>query len=174
MVRKEKNPTDFDEEVPIEKEEKIIRLNLGSGFKPESGEEWINIDKREITHPDIVHDIEIGLPFNDNSVSEIRAFDIMEHWHPDKIPFVMSEIHRVLKIDGFLHFFIPSTDGRGWAMDPTHRSFWNINSWLYYIDPDWHALYPELPMFRAERIQDVCLNERLRIIHTEGKVYPVK
>ena len=174
MVRKEKSSISIDEDMPIGEIEKITRLNLGSGFKTETGEEWINIDKREITNPDMVHDIEAGLPFQDNSVDVVRAHDVLEHIHPDKVPFVMSEIHRVLKPEGYLHFFIPSTDGRGWAMDPTHRSFWNINSWLYYIDPDWHALYPELPMFRAERIQDVCLNEQLRIIHTEGKVYPVK
>ena len=162
------------EEVPILViEEPKIRLNLGCGYRKE-GEDWINIDIREEVNPDVIADIEQGLSYQDNSVDEIRAFDVLEHIHPDKVIFVLSEIHRVLKSTGFLYFFIPSTDGRGWAQDPFHRSFWNINSWLYYVNADWHGLYPGLPFFKAEFIRDVCPNEQLRIIHTEGKIFPVK
>ncbi len=160
-------------ETPIPEAPKI-RLNLGCGFRKE-GETWINIDIRPEVNPDVIADIEKGLSYADSSVDEIRAHDVLEHINPDKVIFVMSEIHRVLKSDGVLHFFIPSTDGRGAFQDPSHRSFWNINSWLYYVNSDWHALYPTYPFFRVvETIHDVCLNEQLRIIHTEGKVQPVK
>ena len=31
---------------------------------------------------------------------------------------------------------VPSTDGRGAWMDPTHISYWNENSFLYYTHRD--------------------------------------
>lgn len=56
----------------------------------------------------------------------------------------MNEAHRVLKPGGRLDALIPSTDGRGWAQDPTHVSYWNENSLLYYTDPNYWGLYPHL------------------------------
>lgn len=58
----------------------------------------------------------------------------------------MNEAWRVLKPGGALKALIPSTDGRGWAQDPTHVSYWNENSILYFIDTP-HRLreiYPRL------------------------------
>ncbi len=31
-----------------------------------------------------------------------------------------------------MDILVPSTDGRGAFQDPTHVSFWNINSFMYY------------------------------------------
>jgi hypothetical protein len=44
----------------------------------------------------------------------------------------MNEIWRILKPDGIVDISVPSTDGRGAFQDPTHVSFWNINSFMYY------------------------------------------
>ena len=163
-------------EVPIVEESVIeapkIKLNLGCGFRKVDG--FINIDKRELVKPELLADIEDGFPmYADSSVDEVRAFDILEHIVPDKVVFVLSEIHRILKSEGVFHFFIPSTDGRGAFQDPTHRSYWNINSWLYYCAPTWHDLYPELPFFKSLGIKDVGENV-YKIIHTEGFLQPVK
>jgi hypothetical protein len=46
----------------------------------------------------------------------------------------MSEIHRVLAHGGWAFIEVPSTDGRGAFQDPTHVSFWNENSFLYYTN----------------------------------------
>ncbi len=46
----------------------------------------------------------------------------------------MSEIHRVLAPGGWAFIQVPSTDGRGAFQDPTHVSYWNENSFLYYTD----------------------------------------
>lgn len=56
----------------------------------------------------------------------------------------MNEAFRVLKPNGRLDCLIPSTDGRGWAQDPTHVSYWNENSLLYFTDPAYMGLYPHL------------------------------
>jgi hypothetical protein len=44
----------------------------------------------------------------------------------------MNELWRVAKPDGVIDIRVPSTDGRGAFQDPTHISFWNINSFMYY------------------------------------------
>jgi hypothetical protein len=46
----------------------------------------------------------------------------------------MGEIHRVLAHGGWAFIEVPSTDGRGAFQDPTHVSYWNENSFLYYTD----------------------------------------
>ncbi len=57
----------------------------------------------------------------------------------------MNEANRVLKVGGTLTAKIPSTDGRGWAQDPTHVGFWNENTTLYFRDGFGEAgLYPSL------------------------------
>lgn len=47
---------------------------------------------------------------------------------------------------GSIDILVPSTDGRGAFQDPTHISFWNANSFLYYsaVNPEHHLLYPDL------------------------------
>jgi|WetSurMetagenome_2_1015567.scaffolds.fasta_scaffold91031_3 SAM-dependent methyltransferase len=150
-----------------------IKLNLGCGFTKLPG--YVNIDQRDVCKPDLQVDAyEYLMGLASNTVDEIRAYDFMEHVpQPIVVPF-LKEIHRVLKPEGIFDFFIPSTDGRGAFQDPTHISFWNINNWLYYCDPDWHALYPDLPYFRLLEIGDFLTSEKLRIVHTKGKVSPIK
>jgi SAM-dependent methyltransferase len=53
----------------------------------------------------------------------------------------MEEIWRVLKPGGIFESSTPSTDGRGAFQDPTHISFWNRNSWLYYSEKAYRDLY---------------------------------
>jgi SAM-dependent methyltransferase len=45
----------------------------------------------------------------------------------------MNEIYRVLAPGGWLLSATPSTDGRGAFQDPTHCSFWNPNSFWYFV-----------------------------------------
>ncbi|MFQ5878322.1 MAG: glycosyltransferase [Acidobacteriota bacterium] len=54
----------------------------------------------------------------------------------------MEEANRVLKVGGRLDCLVPTTDARGWAQDPTHTSYWNENSVLYFTDPEYRAIYP--------------------------------
>lgn len=150
---------------------KSVKVNLGCGRRPMEG--YINIDSRKELSPDMLVDVEKGLPFEDCSVDEIVAYDFLEHVHTDKVIFVMSEIHRVLKVGGILDFMVPSTDARGAFQDPTHVSFWNVNSWLYFTNKDWNAMYPELPYFQVVEgcpIVDFWTMYELRIMHTKGRV----
>jgi len=147
-----------------------MKINLGSGNRPLTG--WLNIDCQERVNPDLCHDILEGLPFEDSSVDEVRAFDFLEHMPIGKQIFVVTEIWRVLKKGGRFEHFTPSTDGRGAFCDPTHQSFWNILSWLYYTDDQHRALYGIEAKFKVEMLRDVLTGDH--IIHTHGIMYAEK
>ena len=72
------------------------------------------------------------LPLPDNSVGILNASHVLQKIQDKTL--IMSEIHRVLAHGGWAFIEVPSTDGRGAFQDPTHVSFWNENSFLYYTD----------------------------------------
>lgn len=106
----------------------ILRVDLGCAYKKPEG--FIGVDIYPWPEVDIVADMTQGLPFSDSSVDEVRAHDVIEHL-PDRIQ-TMNEIWRICKPNAIVDIFVPSTDGRGAFQDPTHVSFWNINSFWYY------------------------------------------
>ena len=106
----------------------LLKVDIGGGLNPYPG--YVTVDTRETA--DHVHDLNDGIPLPDNSVGVLNASHILEHLH-DKTK-IMGEIHRVLAHGGWAFIEIPSTDGRGAFQDPTHVSYWNENSFLYYTD----------------------------------------
>jgi hypothetical protein len=58
--------------------------------------------------------------------------------HPRGPIHVMNEAHRVLVPGGLIDIEVPTTEGRGAWQDPTHVTFWNRNSFLYYTEGDAH------------------------------------
>lgn len=81
----------------------IRRVNLGCAYTKIDG--FINVDFNPQCEPDILHDLRKGLPFDINSVDEIRADDFLEHM-PDFVS-TMNEIGRVLKSGGILKARFP-------------------------------------------------------------------
>ena len=75
------------------------------------------------------------LPLPDSSVGVLNASHILQKVQ-DKL-LIMSEIHRVLAHGGWAFIEVPSTDGRGAFQDPTHLSYWNENSFLYYTEKEY-------------------------------------
>jgi len=105
-----------------------LRIDLGCGiWKPEG---FIGVDIAPSPNVDVVANLNRRFPFSDNSAEIIRAHDLVEHL--DNRIHTMNELWRVSKPDGLIDIRVPSTDGRGAFQDPTHVSFWNINSFLYY------------------------------------------
>jgi hypothetical protein len=135
-----------------------LRLNLGCSDRLEPGFE--NVDMCQPC--DRVVDLRGAWPWETGSVSEIRAWDIIEHL-PDRIH-TMNEAFRVLKPGGRLDIIVPTTDGRGAFQDPTHVSFWNRNSFFYF-----EAGNPHLTRFeKAYGMQ--CA---YRVVSSDGTVkYP--
>jgi SAM-dependent methyltransferase len=106
----------------------LLMVDIGGGINPYPG--YTTVDLREGS--DYVHDLNCGIPLPDNSVGVLNASHILEHLH-DKTK-IMAEIHRVLAHGGWAFIEVPSTEGRGAFQDPTHVSYWNENSFLYYTD----------------------------------------
>lgn len=112
-----------------------IKLNIGSGIICYEG--FINIDNvqlydnqgKEIV--DIVLDIEKDkLPFEDDSIDEIRAESILEHLG-DGLIFCLNECHRVLKPTGILKGNVPPPFSEGSIRDITHKRQFNKASFSY-------------------------------------------
>jgi SAM-dependent methyltransferase len=147
------------------------KLNLGSGKRKHDG--FINIDNRAEFDPDLVCDITAGLPFDDNSIDHVLANDFLEHIPIGKTVKVVEEIWRVLKPGGTFESLTPSTDGRGAWQDPTHVSFWNQNSWLYFVKDDYRDLYRIKAKFDGN-VQDYTTNDAQHIVHTHAVLKAVK
>ena len=149
-----------------------MKLNLGCGYRHIDG--FVNIDIRPECKPDLLCDLSINLPYDDGTIEVVRAFDFLEHIEIGKTVSMVEEIWRVLKPGGILAHMTPSTDGRGAFQDPTHRSFWNINSWIYYTDPAHRELIGTVANFKIIEQRDVMTNHELKIVHTFGTLEAVK
>jgi len=100
-----------------------VKINLGCGKNKQDG--YVNIDIQERVKPDVVCDVLKGLPYEDSSVDEVRAFDFLEHIETIKNISVIEEIWRVLRPGGKFESFTPDAEcGQGAFQDPTHVSFW--------------------------------------------------
>jgi SAM-dependent methyltransferase len=114
-------------------------LDLGRGTKkvPNS----IGIDIVNLSSVDIVCDIEKGLPFVHNSFDFIYTSHVMEH--TSNLPEVMKETHRILKKGGLLIALVPYYKSYAAFQDPTHKSFFTLNTFEYFcnkqnVAPKWY------------------------------------
>lgn len=122
-------------------------LDLGGAHGCPPGYESVDVVDAE-------HLFEVGsgpLPFPDDSVGVIRAFDFFEHVPRDRFVAAMNDFYRVLAPGGWVISGTPSSDGRGAFQDPTHVNFMNENSFWYYTNRE-HAKY--VPAIRC-RFQGV-------------------
>lgn len=85
---------------------KLLKLHLGCGNKKLKG--WINIDSVREFHPDIIHDISYPLPFDDLTVDEILAEDLLEHFDKYLRFIVFYQWVRVFKINGIITIQVPN------------------------------------------------------------------
>lgn len=135
---------------------KLYKIDLCGGHgKPEG---YIGVD---LANSDITVDLNGPWPFQDGSVGVIRAHDAIEHL---RNPIhTMKEVYRVLAPGGLFLTMTPSTDGRGAFQDPTHVSFWNRNSFLYYTNATF-AKYIGTPVrFQELRVKDFFPSEWHRV-----------
>jgi predicted SAM-dependent methyltransferase len=65
-----------------------IKLNLGCG--KDYVESWTNIDIVDGFKKDLTHDLSLPLPFEKNTVDQIKAKDILEHFNKYQIPKIFA------------------------------------------------------------------------------------
>lgn len=104
------------------------KLNLGCGTDYKEGYENIDISKECVT--DMCYDITKGIKRDDNSVDEVFAGCVLEQI--DDLVFVLNECYRVLKPDGKLIGYVPSTDPNCFYIDPMDKRFFTIETFDYF------------------------------------------
>lgn len=105
----------------------LAKLELGGRLNAAEG--FTTVD---LKNADIIANLDKRWPFKTGSVGVVRAIDVFEHLRNPL--HTMKELHRVLAPGGYALLQMPSTDGRGAFQDPTHVSYWNENSILYYTN----------------------------------------
>jgi hypothetical protein len=109
----------------------------------EGSEKWdglVTVDCARDVHPDVLWDLNmIPLPFEDNSASEIHAYQVLEHLgqQGDASFFFRqwADFWRILKPDGYFMASVPSINGRwAWA-DPGHRRVLSLESLVFINRP---------------------------------------
>jgi len=150
---------------------RLGKVDLCGGHNPPKG--YTSVD---ILNGDVHWNLDIeNWPFEDGSVGIVRASDALEHL---KCPIkTMKEIHRILAPGGMLLSHTPSTDGRGAFQDPTHKSFWNSNSFWYYTRKE-TAAYINTPVrFQATRVKNYFPSEwhqQHNILYVEAHLTALK
>lgn len=82
-----------------------MTLNIGCGSNKITG--CINIDVEPTCSPDVIADVQKGLPYENESVDKIYFFHCIEHISAARHPQVLNEFRRVLKPDGRLIMSFP-------------------------------------------------------------------
>lgn len=141
------------------------RMNAAKGFE--------TVDLKDA---DIVCDLNGSWPFRNGSVGAVRAYDVFEHLR-DPLH-TMKELHRVLAPGGYAIIQVPSTDGRGAFQDPTHVSFWNENSFLYYTEKNWSQYidtpvrFQKMRLYTTERDANQVCWVRAHLVKISGERVP--
>jgi SAM-dependent methyltransferase len=106
-------------------EEDLRVLDLGCGVNKCKNAIGIDIDLD--SSADILADLtQKHLPIKDNSVDMVIAKSVLEHIS-DTLG-IFAEVHRILKPGGRFRAYVPNAFGRDAFDDPTHRSFFTLNT----------------------------------------------
>lgn len=132
------NPTEAVIETMIDKYTPPFKVNLGAGTDIQPA--WINVDMVDLEGIDVIHNLmKYPWPFDDNTVSHIRAIDVLEHLPPyigdqhGVISFI-EEAHRILQPGGELYIQTPGWRAEFLWIDPTHVRGFDVQS-MDFFDP---------------------------------------
>ena len=108
-----------------------MKLNLGCGLDKKQG--YINIDIRKEVNPDLIWNLEnIPYPFESNSIEEIIAKDVLEHFPFRKVENILKEWFRILKPQGKLYIQTPDLIAICYKVILNNNYTWkDISYWVY-------------------------------------------
>ena len=111
-------------------------LEVGCGKRKRSGAVGIDINPSSVA--DVIHDLNIfPYPFSDEEFNEAYAENVIEHL--DDVVTVMEELHRIVKPNGILEITVPHYSHRNAYTDPTHKHFFGLHSFDYFIADTSHS-----------------------------------
>jgi len=166
------NPEEIGTPVAVQKaldEYGHIQISLGRSEK--QGENWINVDLRQMDGIQVVHDLEnIEWPFPDASASFVMAPLIIEHIDPAKMGIIkfFNEVWRVLQYDKPFMFSVPYATSPTQYSDPGHTVAFNEVAFYNFdpMKPAWYNNYAPLPwklenmFFQTQGIIEVSMSKR--------------
>jgi hypothetical protein len=127
-----------------------MKLHLGCGNDYLEG--YVNCDISKEVNPDRVVDLEKKLPFDDNSVSEIKAYHVFEHVH--NFVQLMHELHRVCKPLTIIKIKTPFFSAWGQYNDPTHVRFFSPFTFDYFKKNNYsHEVGAKTDMFDVKKVK---------------------
>lgn len=128
-----------------------LKINIGQGARPEDGFEGCDHVAREgIKH---VFDLRTVWPFANESVDEIRARQILEHFAPgDDLFMILGEAHRVLKKGGKLEFWVPKYPESIYVFLPDHLSYWT-ETFVKALDTEYQKRGFDFAVEKVETIE---------------------
>jgi hypothetical protein len=113
------------------------KLNLGCGKDKREG--YINLDISPNVSADVVCDIEEGLPFDDNSMEEVIAKDILTQISSGKnFLFVMNELWRITSKDGVVRVSVVNCKYPEAFQDPMSGMRFTDDSFTYLDEREYH------------------------------------
>ena len=150
----------------------VKKLNIGSGRLRYT--DFINIDKIQIIDGngdkcvDVILDIEKDkLPYEDNSIEEIKVENILEHLG-DGLIFFLNECHRVLKPTGKMTGNVPPFGTNGAIRDITHKRFWVKDSFNYLTGQSlYNPAFPKAPKYANYNVKpwyEIYLDDGIKFI----------
>lgn len=129
-----------------------VSIDLGCGPVPRNyfkADQSLGIDFSPSTDESIVQ-CDVGreaLPFEDNSIDYITAYDFLEHLSRERhdsdcSPFIncMNEVHRILRPGGIFLSLTPVYPFIGAFSDPTHVNIMTVNTFRSYFSIERHEI----------------------------------
>ena len=108
-----------------------IKVNLGAGrdcipgyFGLDRNPEWAGV------RPDVIADLDAGLPFADRSLDVINACHVLEHIR--KLIPLVNECWRVLNDDGFMMVAVPRFPSDAAVGPPDHVRYFTATTFMYF------------------------------------------
>ncbi|MBW7887010.1 MAG: class I SAM-dependent methyltransferase [Bacteroidetes bacterium] len=122
---------------------KYTILDVGCG--PRKRANALGIDKIASSAADVLHDLnQFPYPFPENSFETIYCDNVLEHL--DDVIKVMVEFHRIAKPDAKIFITVPHYAHRNANTDPTHKHFFGLHSFDYFIEGTSHGEFHYSPV----------------------------
>lgn len=107
-----------------------MKLNLGAG-NVRLREGYVTLDANAAHSPDILATVP-PIPLPDASCDTVFASHFLEHLDNDQVVELFREVWRVLELGGTFEAVVPYALSHGAFQDPTHKSFWVPERFLYH------------------------------------------
>lgn len=112
-----------------------MKLDLGCGKNKKEG--FIGVDTRPFEGVDQVVDLTQKWPWEDNSVDEVNASHIVEHFEAKERIHFVNELYRVLKPGAKAFIVTPHWCSQRATGDLDHRWPPVSEFWYFYLSKEW-------------------------------------